>query len=835
MSPKNLLGYELSSNYLKILFKGKIASSSDKLKTKSFRLFGSNGKIKVTGAKIIDSSLILEIKSGKEGIGKNIRFVYNSKKSKGSELKFGKNSQQLKSFKSRLKELDGNNSILSDKNLDGIYTQASFGGLSSSPVKTANNDKNGVANIKDYLIESGENYADGMRFKRDTEIVSKNRLDYILPKSEIKGPLFTKPDFQSVDREIIGEKYGFGKAIFEDNSTEDIPSKSIEILDGLKKNALKRNLSGVFGDTGSLNAKTLLPYNMTQIEKYIDENIIISNQNRYKDTLQRLQLEKKFNPGLITFADYIQNTATAESEEFSWRNWNVVPEVKDQKTKGYCWAFATLGALESNYKIRNGYLPDLSESQFADLAHHPSTRSGTILGIGKDIKDAFNFDPEEGGFGWIELSDFVLEDGENYRGITTEAVVPYNDERDPRDDTKRLSPRSYGASSWGFVGDTGLTPSTVDEVKEALIEHGPIVTSMYVTDSFKAYSGGLYYDSLEGETWSDWDWEAEVDLDTGVDMIDNFINWLGNGAIDVVNNVQDRLTQIPSWLTNHMVQITGWSDELNAWEVKNSWGRTWGHNGYAWVSYDQPNFGIYDFWVESPVERFRDQYNYSVAGDIGTLNNDEQTGYGANQVIDGTDPYASSDDYPYANTYNNPHSLYEPSNEYDERDELTGTRANDLFVLGRTGRSDIIEGISEDNNGNYFYGQLDRDGNLIRAQDVLGDDLQYYLDFPKSSEKSFSSFGGLRNYAVLRHVNPVKDRIQLSGERDDYLIIEHPGTKGMSISIYSEIYNDQVNLGKIDHDDDLIARVNFSSLSANTTTSNQITNALRDESYLQFV
>lgn len=51
---------------------------------------------------------------------------------------------------------------------------------------------------------------------------------------------------------------------------------------------------------------------------------------------------------------------------FDWRNYNKVTSVKDQGMCGACWAFAGLGALESQYAIKYDRLIDLAEQQLVD-------------------------------------------------------------------------------------------------------------------------------------------------------------------------------------------------------------------------------------------------------------------------------------------------------------------------------------------------------------------------------------------------------------------------------------------------------------------------------------
>merc|ERR1711862_276698 len=43
---------------------------------------------------------------------------------------------------------------------------------------------------------------------------------------------------------------------------------------------------------------------------------------------------------------------------------------------------------------------------------------------------------------------------------------------------------------------------------------------------------------------------------------------------------------------DHNVQLTGYNAEGNYWIVRNSWGETWGENGFVWVEYGANVCGI---------------------------------------------------------------------------------------------------------------------------------------------------------------------------------------------------------------------------------------------------
>ncbi|AIU41294.1 v-cath [Sucra jujuba nucleopolyhedrovirus] len=64
---------------------------------------------------------------------------------------------------------------------------------------------------------------------------------------------------------------------------------------------------------------------------------------------------------------------------FDWRQQNKVTSVKNQGSCGACWAFATLGSIESQYAIRNSVHIDLSEQQMIDCDYVDMGCDGGLL------------------------------------------------------------------------------------------------------------------------------------------------------------------------------------------------------------------------------------------------------------------------------------------------------------------------------------------------------------------------------------------------------------------------------------------------------------------------
>ncbi len=281
---------------------------------------------------------------------------------------------------------------------------------------------------------------------------------------------------------------------------------------------------------------------------------------------------KKFM--IVLFLLMTASDSPALPVKYDLRNLGRVTSVKHQGIPGPCWAFAALGAMESNWLTQGlGKVPDLSEMQTAFYCYRDPLKHRNFISTIKS------------GTLSLEGNYFMpVAFMSRLSGPTDERSLPYSttisDSR--RRQLSRKAPESYRRvmrlrEAYFLSG----TSTVSDSAKKSLImNHGAIVVSMYSDlDNYHKKGGHYtYYDNSHGKT------------------------------------------------TNHDVLLAGWDDEFSrdnfsprparngAWLVKNSWGPLRGNEGgYFWMPYEQHTTGGAAFIVERNNPRLK-HYGYDDLG-----------------------------------------------------------------------------------------------------------------------------------------------------------------------------------------------------------------------------
>ena len=230
-------------------------------------------------------------------------------------------------------------------------------------------------------------------------------------------------------------------------------------------------------------------------------------------------------------------TASARAD-FDWRNvdgLDFTTPIRNQGATGTCWAFSTVAALESKFKIQSNrpeWDLDLSEQHLIS-----SGCCGTL------------------NYGWSStaLEYFVTN------GITDEATLPFSP-RGPSTAWPLLgSHRLYSVNEVEPLLGGGIPAGgyATETVKTALREHGPLIALIRTPD---------VWDTTRSEDTSGW--QSDYPFDPPF-----------SGCSD---------PELGGML--HSVAVVGYRDDPTVdsggrWIVKNSWGPHWGDGGYGYVAY----------------------------------------------------------------------------------------------------------------------------------------------------------------------------------------------------------------------------------------------------------
>lgn len=160
---------------------------------------------------------------------------------------------------------------------------------------------------------------------------------------------------------------------------------------------------------------------------------------------------------------------------FDWRSLHAVTPVKNQGACGACWAFGTVGPLESQILLQDGISVDLSE-QFLISCNLDGWNCNGGSWAHDYHMDRSGMDNNGTGA--------VLEADKLYKGFRSRCGGPYE--------------HPYQISNWAYVASPTAVP-TVQAIKQAIYAHGPISAGVYVGPKFQAYTGGIFNTSEPGQ------------------------------------------------------------------------------------------------------------------------------------------------------------------------------------------------------------------------------------------------------------------------------------------------------------------------------------------------
>lgn len=274
--------------------------------------------------------------------------------------------------------------------------------------------------------------------------------------------------------------------------------------------------------------------------------------------------------GKITEGGKIRAAAVLPSAYDSRDNGLVTP-VKDQRSSGACWAFATIGALEST-AVSKGLVSkadaDFSEAHIIDFAYAADMNPGSPV-YGEGYTTAY---PYMMGGNWVRASATLSL----WNGPEKESSYPFdNTVEDYTLMPAAVEAYRYNHDSGVIFTDADVLEKTAD-IKNRIMSNGSVTVSFNYDPEYYNEANHAYYTVVSG--------------------------------------------------SNHMVTLVGWDDSYSAqnfnsapsangaWLVKDSWGTQHHDNGFFWISYKDSSLNYCVAYNVAGDDTYDNNYTYSAVG-----------------------------------------------------------------------------------------------------------------------------------------------------------------------------------------------------------------------------